>query len=79
VNILKKQGGDASDFDEYLRHLELIIEMCNDIKTSSHFDVRKVFERSIEGLDEAMSFIRRNEIRINKQNEAAITNLGQIT
>lgn len=51
VQILKKQGGDASDFDEYLRHLELIIEMCNDIKTSSHYDVRKVFEKSIETLE----------------------------
>jgi hypothetical protein len=43
VDILKKQGGDNSDFEEYLRHLELIVEMCHDIKQSSHIDVRKVF------------------------------------
>jgi len=33
VEILKKQGGDqTNDFEECRRHLELIIEMCNDIK-----------------------------------------------
>lgn len=36
VDILKKQGADNSDFEEYLRHLELIIEMCDDIRESSH-------------------------------------------
>lgn len=76
---MKKQGGDASDFDEYFRHLECIIEMCKDIKTASHHDVRKVFERSIEGLDDQLKFIRQNEIRINRQNETPITNLGTIT
>lgn len=35
VEILRKQGGD-NDYEEYLRHLELIIEMCNDIKQTSH-------------------------------------------
>lgn len=79
VQILKKQGGDASDFDEYLRHLELIVEMCYDIKTASHHDVRKVFEKSIEAYEEQLTFIRRNEIRINYQNEKAITELGSIT
>lgn len=58
VEILRKQGGDASDFDEYLRHLDLIIEMCRDIKTACHYDVRKVFERSIEALENQISFIR---------------------
>ena len=78
VEILKKQGGagDHSDFEEYLRHLELIIEMCHDIKQSSHHEVRKVFQRSVENLEEQMGFIRRNEIRINQQNEKAINNLG---
>jgi len=54
VEILKKQGGagDHSDFEEYLRHLELIIEMCHDIKQSSHHEVRKVFQRSAENLEE---------------------------
>lgn len=33
VEILKKQGsGDASEYEEYRRHVELIVEMCNDIR-----------------------------------------------
>lgn len=52
LEFLKKQGGDTSnDFDEFRRHIELIIEMCNDIKQSSHHEVRKVFSHSIESLD----------------------------
>lgn len=45
VEILKKQGSD-DEFIEFRRHLELIIEMCHDIRDSSHQEVRKVFERS---------------------------------
>lgn len=41
--------------------------------------MRKVFERSGQFLDEQLSYIRKNEIRINKQNEKAITQLGSIT
>ena len=43
VDLLKTQGGENSEFDEYLRHFELIIEMCRDIKQASHHDVRKCF------------------------------------
>jgi hypothetical protein len=53
--------------------------MCNDIRQSSHQEVRKVFASSAEKLEEDLSFIRKNEIRINKQNEKAITQLGEIT
>ena len=53
--------------------------MCNDIRQSSHHDVRKVFASSAEQLEEELSFIRKNEIRINKQNEKDITQLGVIT
>jgi len=35
VEILKKQGSD-DEFIEFRRHLELIIEMCHDIRDSSH-------------------------------------------
>jgi len=79
VEIMKKQGGDSSDFDEYRRHLELIIDMCGDIKQSSHQEVRKVFSKTVEIFEEELGFIRKNEIRINKQNEKDITTLGQIT
>jgi len=38
VEILKKQGGDGqqADFEECRRHIELIIELCNDIRQTSH-------------------------------------------
>ena len=73
IEVLKNQGGDDADFEECRRHIELIIEMCNDIRQSSHHDVRKVFASSGERLEEELVFIRKNEIRINKQNEKAIT------
>ena len=52
--MVRKQGGDNSEFEEYLRHMELIIDMCNDIKQSSHYDVRKVFQESIERLNDQL-------------------------
>lgn len=65
--MLKNTGGDnTNDFEDCRRHIELIIEMCNDIRQSSHYDVRKVFAHSGEVLENEMAFIRRNEIRINK-------------
>lgn len=38
IEILVKQGGSGSieSFEECRRHIELIIEMCNDIRQSSH-------------------------------------------
>lgn len=79
IEVLKNQGGDDADFEECRRHIELIIEMCNDIRQSSHHEVRKVFASSAEQLEEELAFIRKHEIRINKQNEKAITQLGEIT
>ena len=43
--------------------------MCQDIRMSSTHDVRRVFADAGEKLEEDISFIRRNEIRINRQNE----------
>ena len=46
IEILKKQGGDLggayslNQHEECRRHIELIIEMCQDIKQSSHHEVR---------------------------------------
>ncbi len=42
--------------------------MCKDIKNSSGPDVRKVFGRSAEKLEEELGFIRKNEVRINSNN-----------
>ena len=50
--------------------------MCHDIKGSSHYEVRKVFEKSASNLEDTLQYIRKNEIRINRQNEKAITELG---
>ena len=36
IEVLKNQGGDDADFEECRRHCELIIEMCNEIRASSH-------------------------------------------
>ena len=66
IEVLKNQGGDDADFEECRRHCELIIEMCRDIKGSSHHEVRKVFASSAEQLEEELAFIRKHEIRINK-------------
>ena len=40
--------------------------------------MRKVFSNAGEELDSQLSFIRKNEIRINRSNEQAINQLGQI-
>ena len=70
IEILKKTGGDNNnDFEDCRRHLELIIEMCHDIKESSHYEVQKVFMHSGEELENQLGIIRKNEIRINNQNE----------
>ena len=80
IEILKKSGGDnTNDFEDCRRHIELIIEMCHDIRESSHNDVRKVFAHSAEVLENELAFIRKLEIRINKQNERDISHLGEIT
>ena len=52
IEVTKLQGGDNVDFEECRRHLELIIEMCKDIRDSSHHEVRKVFASSAEKLED---------------------------
>lgn len=65
-------GGDVDDVEEYRRHVELIIDLCRDIKETCHQDVRKVFARAAEKLEDNLEFIRKNEIRINSNNAEAI-------
>lgn len=79
LEIIIKQGSENDDeFDEFRRHLELVIELCEDIRESSHHEVRRVFSDSADFLEKQLLFIRKNEIRINRHNEAAITKLGQV-
>lgn len=70
IEVLAKEGGDSftPEFEEYKRHLDLILNMSKEIQSVSTPEVRKVFANSAEYLEETLSFIRRNEIRINKLN-----------
>ncbi len=58
--------------EECRRHIEMIVEMCRDIKNTCGPDVRKVFARSAEILEEHLGFIRKNEVRINSNNAKSI-------
>lgn len=52
---MRTRGGgknDYEDFEECRRHIELIIELCRDIRETCHYDVRKVFSKSAEALEE---------------------------
>ena len=50
MDLNKMRGGGGSleeeDIEQCRKTIELIVEMCYDIKTSTGFDTRKVFERS---------------------------------
>ena len=52
IEVMKTQGDDNADYEEFRRHFELIIEMCKDIRGSSHHEVRKVFASSAEHLED---------------------------
>jgi Intra-flagellar transport protein 57 len=85
---INKQRGTAlipggtfleEEIEEYRRHIEMIVELCKDIKGTCHADVRKVFAKVAEKLEDDLSFIRKHEIRINQNNLDAITQLNKIT
>ena len=77
------QAGGGSlldeDIEECRRHTELIIELCHDIKKSCHSDVRSVFARVGETLQDDLSTVRRHESRINTMNDKEILKLNEIT
>ena len=81
VQLMIGQGsGDLpEEIEEARRHYDLIQEMCKDIKSNINTDVRRVFQRAGETLDDELSKIRGHEKRINTQNEAEITRLNSIT
>lgn len=80
IEVARKEGGDSgnADYDEYRRHVDLILEMCDDVKQSCAHEVRKVFQDSAEQLEAQLNFVRKNEIRINSSNAEKILQLGQI-
>ena len=47
IELSKERGAGIldEDIEEHRRHLELIIDLCKDIRSSSQYDVRRVFER----------------------------------
>ena len=77
VELNRVRGGD--DLEECRRHTELIVDLCKEIKDTCGPDVRGVFARSAETLEDQLSFVRKHEQRINQHNAAAITQLNQIT
>jgi len=70
-------NGDG-DFEECRNHVNIIIDLCNDIKEASHPDVRKFFARYFEQLDDELNFIRKQERRINENNAQDISKLNSI-
>jgi hypothetical protein len=69
-------GGLIEEVEECRRHIELIVDLCKDIKNTCHHDVRKVFGKVAEKLEEDLEFIRKHEIRINNNNAEAIARLN---
>ena len=53
IEVAKREGGNYAcpDYEEYRRHLDLVLEMCNDIKDSSVHEVRQVFATAGEELE----------------------------
>ncbi len=53
MNKLRGGGsGVDEEVEECRRHCELIVELCRDIKETCHQDVRKVFAKSAETLED---------------------------
>lgn len=69
IELMKQRGvggGLDEDVEECRRHTELIVELCQDIKRSVHHDVRKVFAKAGEILEDELRSIRKSEQRINQ-------------
>ena len=71
VELIRTQGGGNTELDEdieeYRRHIELIIDLSQDIKRSCHADTRKFFSVAIDKLEQDLEYIRKCERRINEQ------------
>ena len=67
------------EVEEHRRHLDMIIECCQEIKSSSGYDVRRVFSRVGNSMDRDLTKIRNHETRINENQKDQINSLGTIT
>lgn len=67
IELIRTRGrGDLTeDFEECRRHIELIIDLCKDIKETCHQDVRNIFGKAAEFLEKELAYIRKHEVRIN--------------
>ena len=72
-------GAIDQGVEECRRHIELIIELCKEIKGTCHHDVVKIFAKVAEKLEDDLNFIRKHELRINQNNGQAILDLNGIT
>lgn len=79
IDLNRLRGTDFEELEECRRHLELVVDLCREIKDTCGPDVRQVFSRSAETLEEQLSFVRKHEQRINRNNAEAITRLNEIT
>ena len=52
IELNRQRGTGYDDLEECRRHIELIVELCRDIKDTCGPDVRKVFARSAEILED---------------------------
>jgi len=70
LNKLRGNSGAYAmdDVEECRRHIELIVDLCKDIREACHYDVRRVFGEFAEILEEKLAFIRKNEVKINQNN-----------
>lgn len=66
------------DIEEYRRHMDLIVDECKEIRSNTTMDTKNVFQASIEYLDAQTEFIRKNELRINNNNQTEILKLNKI-
>jgi hypothetical protein len=69
IELSRQRGGNLQpgeqEVEECRRHIELIIELCREIRDTCHHDVRKVFAKVAESMESDLSFIRKHEVRIN--------------
>ena len=81
IELAKERGRGAlgDEIEEHRRHVDLIIDLCQDLRRSSHVDTRKVIAKIAEGLTDSLNTIRRHERRINDQHQNQILNLNHIT
>lgn len=67
------------EMEEYRRHMDLIIDQCREISSTTQHDVRKIFEKVGNTLSDQCVKIRKHEIRINRESIGQIEQLNGLT